>query len=77
VHHLIDPRSGLPTAGPWRTATVTASTCALANTASTAAVILGPDAPSWLSERGFPARLVTTDGAVVHLGDWPIEGERS
>jgi thiamine biosynthesis lipoprotein len=77
VHHLIDPRTGLPSSGPWRTVTVTAPTCALANTASTAAMILGADAPGWLSARGFPARLVLTDGAVVHLGEWPIEGERT
>jgi thiamine biosynthesis lipoprotein len=76
LHHLIDPRSGLPSAGPWRTVSVAAQTCTLANTASTAAMILGTTAPTWLAARGFSARLVLEFGAVVHLGQWPIEGER-
>jgi hypothetical protein len=29
-----------------------------------------------LAARGFSARLVLEFGAVVHLGQWPIEGER-
>jgi len=73
LHHLLDPRSGLPATGPWRTVSVTASTCVLANTASTAAVILGKAAPGWLRERGFHARLLGTDGAPVYVNDWPRE----
>jgi thiamine biosynthesis lipoprotein len=73
VHHLLDPRTGLPTEGPWRTVSVVAPTCELANTASTAAVVLGRTAPAWLRERGFSARLVGDDGAVVTTGDWPEE----
>lgn len=71
LHHLLDPRSGLPADGPWRTVSVTASTCVLANTASTAAVILGSAAPSWLSDRGFHARLVGVDGVPVYVNEWP------
>jgi len=71
LHHLLDPRSGLPAAGPWRTVTVAASTCVLANTASTAAVVVGDSAPSWLRERGFHARLLGHDGAPVYVGEWP------
>jgi thiamine biosynthesis lipoprotein ApbE len=71
VHHLIDPRSGAPAAGPWRTVSVAATTCTLANTASTAAIIAGPDAVGWLGERGFAARLVRSDGAVCGVGGWP------
>jgi thiamine biosynthesis lipoprotein len=73
LHHLLDPRSGLPATGPWRTVSVTASTCVLANTVSTAAVILGAAAPGWLRDRGFHARLVRTDGSCVYAGDWPRE----
>lgn len=76
LHHLIDPRSGLPTAGPWRTVSVAAPTCVLANTASTAAVIIGATAPGWLAARGLAARLVAHDGLVTHVGPWPAEGER-
>ncbi|MDQ1745846.1 MAG: FAD:protein transferase [Frankiaceae bacterium] len=73
LHHLLDPRSGLPAAGPWRTVSVTASTCVLANVASTAAVILGAGAPAWLREHGFHARLIGTGGSCVYVNDWPRE----
>jgi thiamine biosynthesis lipoprotein len=71
LHHLIDPRSAAPVQGPWRTVSVTAATCVLANTASTAAVVLGDGAGSWLRERGMHARLVRHDGSVVRVGEWP------
>jgi thiamine biosynthesis lipoprotein len=71
VHHLLDPRTGLPTDGPWQTASVLADTCVLANVASTAAIVAGTGAVSWLQERGFSARLVAHDGAVTRVGDWP------
>ncbi|MFN2537931.1 MAG: FAD:protein FMN transferase [Mycobacteriales bacterium] len=71
VHHLLDPRTGLPTEGPWRTVSVVAQTCAMANTASTAAIVAGQRAESWLRDRGFSARLVHDDGRVLTVGDWP------
>jgi thiamine biosynthesis lipoprotein len=71
LHHLIDPRLGTPSTGIYRTVSVTASTCTLANTASTAAIILGKDAPAWLARRGLPARLVTVDGDVQVVAGWP------
>ncbi|MCW2668969.1 MAG: thiamine biosynthesis protein [Frankiales bacterium] len=73
VHHLLDPRTGLPTQGPWRTISVVAATCALANTASTAAIVAGEPAERWLRERGFSARLVHDDGTITTVGDWPAE----
>ncbi|MCW2673415.1 MAG: thiamine biosynthesis protein [Frankiales bacterium] len=73
VHHLLDPRTGLPTEGPWQTVSVVAATCALANTASTAAIVAGEPAEQWLRERGFSARLVNDDGTVTTVGDWPAE----
>jgi thiamine biosynthesis lipoprotein len=71
VHHIVDPRTGQPADGPWRTATVAAPTCAEANAASTAALVAGDGAGAWLERTGLPARLVGTDGACSHFGSWP------
>ncbi len=71
LHHLIDPSTGNPAAGPWRTVSVAAETCTLANVASTAAIIAGTSAVSWLHARGLAARLVAHDGRVTRVGDWP------
>ncbi len=71
LHHIIDPRTGLPAAGPWRTVSVAAATCADANAASTAAIVAGSAAPQWLAGRAIPARLVGRDGSVLHVGGWP------
>jgi thiamine biosynthesis lipoprotein ApbE len=73
LHHILDPRSGLPAAPVWRTVSVAAATCTDANTASTAAVIRGAAAPAWLAGLGVAARLVTESGAVRTLGGWPPE----
>jgi thiamine biosynthesis lipoprotein len=71
LHHLIDPATGLPARARWRTVTVTARTCVDANTASTAAVVLGEAAPGWLAGQGLPARLVALDGTVTTVCGWP------
>ncbi len=71
VHHIIDPRTGISADGPWRTASVAAATCAIANAASTAAIISGGAAPGWLASQGLAARLVGHDGSVTLTGDWP------
>jgi thiamine biosynthesis lipoprotein len=73
LHHILDPRSGLPAAPVWRTVSVAAATCADANAASTAAIIRGEAALAWLTGLGLPARLVAESGAVVTLGGWPPE----
>jgi thiamine biosynthesis lipoprotein len=70
-HHIIDPATSLPAAGPWRTATVAAATCVDANAASTAAIVLGREAPEWLRQAGLAARLVGHDGSVVRVAEWP------
>ena len=72
-HHLLDPRTGLPAPEVWRTVTATGATCTAANTASTSAVVLGPDAPDWLAEHRVTARLVSRDGVVHTVGAWPAE----
>jgi thiamine biosynthesis lipoprotein len=71
LHHLVDPRTAAPAAIVWRTVTVAAATCVDANTASTAGVIAGAGAPSWLEQHRLPARLVTPDGACRYVGGWP------
>ena len=74
VHHIVDPRTGLPAETPWRTASVVDSTCEIANGASTAAIVLGPGAPAWLETQGLPARLVSVEGGIIRLGGWPAPG---
>ena len=71
LHHILDPRTGLPAAPVWRTVSVAAATCADANTAATAAIIRGGRAPAWLASLELPARLVTQDGIVRMIAGWP------
>jgi thiamine biosynthesis lipoprotein ApbE len=71
LHHILDPRTGLPAAPVWRTVSVAAATCADANTAATAAIIRGDRAPAWLASLELPARLVTQDDAVRTVAGWP------
>jgi thiamine biosynthesis lipoprotein len=71
MHHIIDPRSGVPAAGPWRTATVSAGDCLDANIAATAAIVLGYDALDWIRSVALPARLVDGDGEVTRTAGWP------
>ncbi len=73
LHHVIDPDTGWSAAPVWRTATVAAPTCVDANVATTAAIVLGEPAISWLEARELPARLVRPDGSTVTLGGWPRE----
>ncbi len=73
LHHLVDPATGWSAAGPWCTVSVAAGSCVDANTASTAAIILGDEAPTWLDARGLAARLVGADGGIVRTATWPAE----
>jgi len=75
LHHVIDPATGEPAATCWRTVTVAADSCVAANVESTAAMVVGAAAPSWLEDCGLPARLVADDGAIVHIGGWPADTE--
>jgi thiamine biosynthesis lipoprotein len=70
-HHIVDPRTGRPAPAVWRTVSVVAATCVLANTFSTAAVVQGERAPDLLESVGVAARLVAADGTVHRLGGWP------
>ncbi|MGZ4392034.1 MAG: FAD:protein FMN transferase [Gaiellaceae bacterium] len=73
LHHILDPHTGRPAASCWRTVSVAAASCVDANTASTAAVLLGEAAPAWLAERRLPARLVAVSGEALCIGGWPAE----
>jgi thiamine biosynthesis lipoprotein ApbE len=71
LHHIIDPATGLPAGGPWRTVSVVAGTCVDANIAATAAIVRGASAASWLEAIGLPARLIDGDGVATRVGGWP------
>jgi len=73
MHHVIDPHRGVPVDNAWRTVSVAAGTCVDANTASTAALIRGQAAPGWLARSALPARLVSREGVVETVGDWPSD----
>jgi thiamine biosynthesis lipoprotein len=71
VHHILDPASGRPVDGCWRTVSVAAACCVDANIASTAAIVRAERAPAWLESLGLPSRLVALDGAVTLTAGWP------
>ena len=72
LHHIIDPATGLPASGPWRTVTVVAGNCVDANIASTAGIVKGAAALDWLEAQRLPARLVRRDGAHEQTSFWPV-----
>lgn len=71
VHHIVDPRTGCTAAAVWAHVTCIASDALEANTASTASIVLGEEAPAWLEANGVAARLERPDGGVVVTADWP------
>jgi thiamine biosynthesis lipoprotein ApbE len=71
LHHILDPRTGLPAPPVWRTVSALAGTALDANIASTTAIIRGAGAFRWLESRDVAARLVTADGSVRTVGGWP------
>jgi thiamine biosynthesis lipoprotein len=72
MHHVLDPGTGLPVQATWRTVSVAAATCAEANVASTASIVLGNRASAWLAMHRLPARLVDVGGIVKTQGGWPF-----
>jgi thiamine biosynthesis lipoprotein len=76
VHHILDPSTGLPAPPVWRTVSVAAASCVDANSASTAAMVKGRDALSWLASRRLPSRLVATNGIVSCIAGWPDDAVR-
>ena len=74
VHHIVDPRTGDAAVVYWRTVSVAAASCVDANAATTAAIVMGEPALTWLSRLGLPARLVRADGLVATTSTWPEPG---
>ena len=73
VHHILDPRFGLPAEPVWRSVTVAAPTCLEANAYSTAGIVRGHAAVDWFRAEGIVARLVDRRGRIVTTGGWPAE----
>ncbi|MFW0796956.1 FAD:protein FMN transferase [Gordonia sp. CPCC 205515] len=71
-HHIIDPRTGVSAESPWAQVTCASTRTQWANAASTASVILGAEAPNWLSAREIPALLIAHDGTETRVGGWPM-----
>ncbi|MDN4645352.1 FAD:protein FMN transferase [Arthrobacter sp. PsM3] len=73
VHHILDPRFGLPAETVWRSVTVAAPTCLEANAFSTAGVVRGFRAVDWFRGRGIAGRFVDQHGRTIVTGAWPSE----
>lgn len=73
VHHILDPRFGLPAEPVWRSVTVAAPTCLEANAFSTGAIVRGFKALEWFRAEGISARFVDSRGRVATTGAWPAE----
>jgi thiamine biosynthesis lipoprotein len=71
AHHVIDPGTGEPAAEVWKTVSVAAANCVDANVASTASIVRGEAAVSWLRQLRMPARLVRPDGRITYVAGWP------
>ena len=68
-HHLIDPRTGLPSRSPWTQVTVVGASCLAADVCAKAAFLLGVDGPAWLDSHRLPGRFVSRD-RVVSTAAW-------
>jgi thiamine biosynthesis lipoprotein len=75
VNHVIDPRTGECADGVYATATVSASSCVMANAFATAALLWDEDAAYHVAQAGMSARLIRRDGAVEYVGGWPVDEE--
>ncbi|WP_066517291.1 FAD:protein FMN transferase [Curtobacterium ammoniigenes] len=75
MHHILDPRWGVPAAPVWRSVTAVTPTCVAANTITTACIVRGAEAVQFLADRyaNVPARLVSARGDVIRVGGWPAE----
>jgi FAD:protein FMN transferase len=70
-HHLIDPRTGLPSRARLWSTSVAATTCAQAEVAAKAAFLLGPKAGSrFLAGQGLTGLFVLPDGSERRAGRW-------
>jgi thiamine biosynthesis lipoprotein len=65
-HHLIDPRSGLPSRSPWTQVTVVGASCLAADVCAKAAFLLGREGPDWLDAHALPGRFVSRSRVVCN-----------
>jgi thiamine biosynthesis lipoprotein len=65
-HHLIDPRTGLPSRSPWTQVTVVGASCLAADVCAKAAFLLGDDGPGWLDAHALPGRFVSRERVVCN-----------
>jgi thiamine biosynthesis lipoprotein len=76
-HHIVDPRTGRTAASAWSQVTCAGLSALEANAATTAAVVLGVEAPEWLAGHGIPARLDPAVGHTVVTSGWPNPERRA
>ncbi|HSV67736.1 MAG TPA: FAD:protein FMN transferase, partial [Mycobacteriales bacterium] len=76
LHHILDPRSGLPAPPVWRTVSVAAPTALAANVASTTAIIRGRAGTGWLAGQGWPSPAGRHRRHGADLGRLAGRGER-
>lgn len=70
-HHLLDPRTGMPAAGPIVQASVAAASCGLAEVAAKMAILSDlPGAIGRLERHGLAALLLTSSGEAWRVGAW-------
>jgi thiamine biosynthesis lipoprotein len=70
-HHLIDPRTSLPSTAPLWSASAAAPTCSQAEVAAKVAFILGPlDGAEFLEEHGLAGLFLAPDGTARTTGGW-------
>jgi thiamine biosynthesis lipoprotein len=65
-HHLIDPRSGLPSESSWEQVTVVGASCVAADVCAKTAFLLGSEGPEWLDSHALPGRFLSRDGLVCN-----------
>jgi FAD:protein FMN transferase len=72
-HHLLDPRTGLPSSSGLWSATVAAGSCAQAEVAAKVAFLLGRhEGGAFLRRLGLAGLLVGADGFWSAEGAWPV-----
>jgi thiamine biosynthesis lipoprotein len=70
-HHLLDPRTGMPAAGPIVQASVAAASCAQAEVAAKMAILSDlPGAIGRLDHSRLAALLITAEGEAWRVGTW-------
>lgn len=70
VHHILDPRTGLPATTSVASVSARAASCVAANAATTAAVVVGAGAADWLEERAVAALVLHADGTRRETSTW-------